>query len=75
VSEHLDLASETSPKWLKESRNPQKTASKAIHGQRHSLLLTASAQTPFVQSFPRIGKLAKSDEMVNDIRGSSQNKI
>jgi len=35
----------------KREQGPQKTASKAIHGQRHSLLLTASAQTPFVQSF------------------------
>jgi hypothetical protein len=37
-----------------ETKSPQKRASEAIHGQRHSFLLTASAQTPFIQRFPNL---------------------
>ncbi len=34
-----------------ETISHQKTVSEAIHGQRHSFLLAAAAQTPFVQRF------------------------
>ncbi|MCT0216969.1 hypothetical protein KQ298_11635, partial [Synechococcus sp. CS-1330] len=37
-----------------ETKSPQKMASEAILGQRHSFLLTASAQAPFVQRFPKL---------------------
>ncbi|MCT0217095.1 hypothetical protein KQ298_12290, partial [Synechococcus sp. CS-1330] len=40
-----------------ETKSPQKMASEAILGQRHSFLLTASAQAPFVQRFPSINFL------------------
>ena len=35
-----------------EIKSPLKRASEAIYGQRHSFLLTAAAQAPFVQRFP-----------------------
>jgi hypothetical protein len=34
-----------------EIKSPLKRASEAIYGQRHSFLLTAAAQAPFVQRF------------------------